>query len=104
MLWIHRDEQEELRGELKGEEGQPEGPVSLGGAPAPDQARPPGAVAAVEGGLLGLLGSLDAWFGVASRVCGGPVYLLVAAASPHGFATYDSAARHGNNDACGNLR
>ena len=29
------------------------------------------------------------------RVCGGPIYLLVAAASPSGFATFEGASRHG---------
>ena len=39
------------------------------------------------------------WGGFLARVCGGPVYLLVAAASPSGFATFEGASRHGEYDA-----
>ena len=49
-------------------------------------------LSAAQGALLHLL---LGWAGTLTRVCGGPLYLAAAAASPYGFATLDGAAYHG---------
>ena len=119
MLWIDDDdglEREEGGEEVKSASGAAP-PEPAGGAASGDlqglTAPPPSGRGSGSGGgarahLLravaargGLLRLLDVGFGCLARVCGGPLYLALAAASPHGFATRDGAARHGRPDAHG---
>ena len=84
MLWIDRDE--------LGDEATP-GPAATGGQSEEDYPSPGFTSRALSWGA-----AAARWIGLLARVCGGPVYLVMAAVSPCGFATFEGASRHGGSD------